>query len=244
MRRMKCRKCNNIFEWEHQDEFVICPHCSAKYKVLNKNSDSSSDGTSNSTDADKEDFRGKISERYENLKNSAREQSTRFENMFKKASKRKIPKSIDDCTEVDPVSEELWGWAESTERWGKILLVIYILYGIITAITTAIVVDAYGSPDGFNVALCISGVIKCAIYAVLAYILYHLIALLIASLATITQSTRVTAKLTEYRVRKAENYFPTDEEMKKYERNEDYEKYEKEFCNNLSELAKKTDNSK
>lgn len=167
-----------------------------------------------------------------------------LENMFKRAAKRKIPKSIDDCTEVDPVSEELWGWAESTERLGKILLGVYIAYGILSAIMGAFIVDNYGSPEGFDFMLFIPEIVKCIICGILISILYHLIALLIASLATITQSTRVTAKLAEYRTRKAEDYFPTEEEMKKYERNEDYEKYEKEFCNNLSELAKKTDNSK
>ena len=126
-----------------------------------------------------------------------------IENMFSERYREKEINSIDDCVEIDVVSKELWEWAASTERWGKVLFIGLIIWGIISSITGSFIYDEYAEIDGWNVLLFFTNIVQYAIYAYLEYIVYHAIALLLASLATITQNTRVTAKIAEYKVRTA-----------------------------------------
>lgn len=124
--------------------------------------------------------------------------------------KNAIATSIDECVKTGPVSEELWGWSMWCDKIGKILFWVMIIWGIITSIIVGITVNKYGGTK-FSFNLFISELIQRIIYAWLEYIIYHIISILISSLATITQNTRVTAKLTEYQLRKHENSFASED---------------------------------
>lgn len=153
--------------------------------------------------------------------------------MFKE--KQTEVKSIAECVKVDPISNELWSWAENTEKWGKFLFYALIIYGFISSIVTSIIMDEFGDFESWNFVMFITNILQYALYAYIEYIVYRTIALLIASLATITQNTRVTAKLTEYKIRKAENNFSsTSPNIPKSAPSKGF---------NLSKVAQEIDNS-
>ena len=41
--------------------------------------------------------------------------------------------NVDECVEPGKVSEELWSWSESVEKWGGVLCGLIIAYGLINA---------------------------------------------------------------------------------------------------------------
>ncbi len=149
--------------------------------------------------------------------------------------KTKAVKSIDECVQVDPVSKELWAWAENVEKWGKILLYGLIIFGVISSISLGVITDEYGDFDSWSFLLFITNLIDYIFYAFIEYIVYHVVAVLIASLASITQHTTVSAKLAEYRIRKAENNFAEPEEGVKASNSRE---------NNLSKVSQKVNEDK
>ena len=163
------------------------------------------------------------------------------ENMFSKQAKYKEARSIDECVKMDAVSEELWYWSANTERWGKILFYGFIIWGIISSIIVSLVFDEFGTEvKGWNGLLFFSNLIEYALYAFIEYVTYHAIALLLASLATITQNTRVTAKLEEYKARKAENAFTDTNKKDNGVKSQNAVKKDETKSYDLSKIAQET----
>ena len=113
--------------------------------------------------------------------------------MFSGRSTMKIPKSLNECTARDEIVCSLYLWAERLENWGGILFVLMIIWGAISSIAaTLALIDV--NEDAMLITF-ISSAVTWALYAFIEYITYHALALLISALASITQSTLVTAKV-------------------------------------------------
>lgn len=137
-----------------------------------------------------------------------------MENIFSGNREKEIPKTFKDCYKTDNVTNNLWIWCERLENWGKTLFWILIIGGIILSIVTSITTETvvkgtyYTYTDTettFNFITFITALAVTALSAFLEYILYHTIALLIGSLATIVQSTKITANINLYKYAKDNN---------------------------------------
>lgn len=108
---------------------------------------------------------------------------------------RKVPKTLEGCLEVDPLSESLWNWAENLERFGKILLVILLVCGLIVVIYAGIAAeDAHESVWGAVLSTGFTWIF----YAFIEYCAYHALSLLMSALATIVQNTTIAANIAAY----------------------------------------------
>ena len=126
------------------------------------------------------------------------------------SSEKKVPKSLKECYATDKVSSNLWSWSERLEVWGGRVLVILIIIGIISTIGQAIqVVDI---DEDLVFITVITSIITWILYAFIEYCVYHVLSLLIASLATIVQNTRITANIAIYNVAKEEGLFNEEPE--------------------------------
>ena len=131
-------------------------------------------------------------------------------NMFSGHKTKTVPKTLDECIQIDPVSQNLWTWAERLETWGKILFFIIIFAGIITTIVTGVETAEYletvehlkydyydneviKQPSVFDVV--VASMLEWALYAFLEYITYHALALLMGALASITQNSVISANV-------------------------------------------------
>lgn len=143
-------------------------------------------------------------------------------NMFSGNREKQIPKTFEDCYKTDSVSKELWHWCEQIEKWGLILFIIVIVVGLIFSIDTSIVEkevivkEATSWRDAeteiktvFEFENFLISLLYVAISALLEYVIYHVIALLIGALATIVQSTRITANVSLYKYA-TENNIPIE----------------------------------
>ena len=127
-----------------------------------------------------------------------------METMFSNMSQKKIPFNIKECMQTDPVSANLWTWCERLEKLGKILFWILIVRGLYNAIDSAITTTevTHGTfypytetETTFDFMVFLTSAIATGIYAFLEYCGYHVIALLIGALASITQSNVITANV-------------------------------------------------
>ena len=121
------------------------------------------------------------------------------------SSEKKVPKSLKECYATDNVSSNLWSWSEWLEVWGGRVLVILIIIGIISTIGQAIQVADIDEDLVFITV--ITSMITWILYAFIEYCAYHVLSLLIASLATIVLNTRITANVAIYNVAKEEGLF-------------------------------------
>ena len=136
--------------------------------------------------------------------------------MFSGNQKKKVPGSFEECYKPDIVSTNLWVWGERMEKLGKILFISLIICGIILSITTSISTvqiekGIYTTTEtNFSFQTFISILITYAFYAFIEYCAYHVIALIICSLASIVQNNRITANIALFNSAKAEG-ITTDE---------------------------------
>lgn len=125
-------------------------------------------------------------------------------NMFKETSKHVKPISVEDSIKSDRVIDNLWSWCSRLETLGIILFIILIIIGIIASIIAGFeVVDiSYGGKPKyeFNFGMFFVTLLDYALYAFIEYCAYHVFALLIGALASITQNTKATARLLEYQL--------------------------------------------
>lgn len=124
--------------------------------------------------------------------------------MFEDSMNEPSPKTIEDCTVPDKLTQSLWSWAKNLEKYGAMILALILIGGIITAFSNAKSVADYTGEQEFSTALFLASFFNTIIYAVLEYLVYHVLALLVASLAWIVQSTRTTARLAEWTARNRE----------------------------------------
>ncbi|MBQ6997585.1 MAG: hypothetical protein IJN60_04335 [Oscillospiraceae bacterium] len=128
-------------------------------------------------------------------------------NMFSGKSDKYIPKTLEECTERDATATNLHIWSERLEKWGKILFWFLIIYGVLTAITTSIITEevVHGTyyqwtetETTFNFVIFLTSIAETVLYAFLEYCAYHVLALLVSSLALITQNTIISANVALY----------------------------------------------
>ncbi len=165
-------------------------------------------------------------------------------NMFSGNQEKKIPKSFKDCYKTDGITQNLWLWCERLEKWGKILFWILIVIGIVDTIIAGInahqLIEQIGAetveeireasaemgieiPTVFEAL--VNNLLSWTLYSFLEYCAYHILALLVGSLATIVQHTKITANITLYNSAKAEGI--TDDYDENIDNNIDDEKIKK-----------------
>lgn len=165
-------------------------------------------------------------------------------NMFSGNQRKPTPKSLAECKAPDETSSNLWIWAERLETWGKVFFVILIIWGVISAIVSAveaqevidylkdefgIMYEHYAKEAGIEIPsvadIFFNELITWAFYAFLEYCTYHVIALLVAALATITQNTRIAANIALYNCAINENSSLQEAEETKSHMNDKAEEF-------------------
>jgi|GEM_PF-2991094 len=153
-------------------------------------------------------------------------------NMFSGNQEKKIPKSFKDCYKTDGITQNLWLWCERLEKWGFILFWILIIIGVIDTIMAGInahqLIEEIGAetveeireasaelgieiPTVFEAL--VNNIFSWTLYSFLEYCAYHILALLVGSLATIVQHTKITANITLYNSAKTEGFVDDNAEM-------------------------------
>lgn len=133
-----------------------------------------------------------------------------MKNMFSK-SKTEIPNSIDDCVRPDKISSNLWEWCAKLEKYGFILFWVILVCGIASAVVSSISVEeitigtryTYTKTETtFLYAKFLTQIISTVLYAFIEYCAYHVLALLIGSLASIVESSKISANISLYNAAK------------------------------------------
>ena len=121
-------------------------------------------------------------------------------NMFSGKSEKQIPKTLSECTRPDATASNLHHWSEKLENWGQILFALIVVFGIIaTIVETVNMVDIN---EDMAFATAITSAATWALYAFIEYCAYHVLALLISALASITQNTIISANVALYEASK------------------------------------------
>ena len=111
-------------------------------------------------------------------------------------SEKKIPRTLNECCQRDPVSNELWELSYQVEKIGSIILVIMVIGGIALAfIRQKFMTDVDSNLIG---GLFWGTLLTWGINSLAEYWLYNLISWLIAGLAQIVYNTHVTANVSLY----------------------------------------------
>ncbi|MGN0576145.1 MAG: hypothetical protein ACI4J2_08950 [Ruminococcus sp.] len=187
-----CENCG----YRNSDEAASCAGCGQKLDAANGIS-VSSDGMEGLKDFQNND---------ESVHSSVRTNSfiQPSKTMFDNCAVEQPPTSIEDCTKQDAVTINLWTWARRLELLGQILLALIIIGGVIISwadsyIITDVVHSEYERE--FSFSLFFVNIFHYTIYALIEYCSYHVIALLVGSLARIVQSTHTTARIAEFEAR-------------------------------------------
>ena len=143
-------------------------------------------------------------------------------NMFSGNQEKKIPRNFKDCYKTDSITQNLWLWCERLEKWGFRLCLIMGVIGIVSIISNGIEmaklieelnidveeIRTVAAELGVEVKpvfeVVIEGIFDWSFYCFLEYCSYHILALLVGSLATIVQHTKITANISLYNSAKAE----------------------------------------
>lgn len=134
-------------------------------------------------------------------------------NMFKGNTEKIIPSNLKKCYETDNVAKNLWVWCERLETLGKVLFWILIISGVILALTSSIttVEETHGvyytyttEETEFDFNIFVNAILSTALYAFIEYCTYHILALLIGSLASIVQHNKISADIALYTATKNE----------------------------------------
>ena len=115
--------------------------------------------------------------------------------MFKKETEAAIPTNLFECYETDNISNNLFSWASAIEMLGKI-------FAILTFIVALIWLIGFIAMDGDEYMIPI--VLAIPVAAVIEYLSFHTVALLIGALGKIVKSTHITANITLYNAAKSE----------------------------------------
>ena len=128
-------------------------------------------------------------------------------NMFFQNNQKNIPRNLEECYRQNDVSADLRSWGKKAEKLGKVLFIIIIIAGIIVSLATSITSKTvikgsyYSYTDtetDFNFQLFLIKSVTYAIYAFAEYCIYHIVVLLMYSLAEIVQNSSITANIALY----------------------------------------------
>lgn len=166
-----------------------------------------------------------------------------MENMFSGNQEKRIPTSFKDCYKTDAITQNLWVWCERLEKLGKMLFWALIIIGIINTITSAIDSHQFLNQIGADTIeeirkesaklgieiptvfeTLVHNLLLWTFYAILEYCAYHVLALLVSSLASIVQHNRISANISLYKAAKDENINDDYEEEKAIAQNQDIKK--------------------
>lgn len=137
-------------------------------------------------------------------------------NMFSGNNEKAIPQNLSECTKTNLTVVNLHDWSERLERWGKILFWILVGVGAIVSIAKAIETHEFRSEYSYELAelerlgtpvpttaeVFFTNALTWALYAFIEYCAYHVLALLISALASITQNTMISANVALYEANK------------------------------------------
>lgn len=129
-------------------------------------------------------------------------------NMFSNKERNDIPKTLSDCIKPDATVENLHAWAERLESWGAYFCIILLVIGIIS---TCMNVYAVSSEEELILGTALSSLVTWGIYIIIAFCSFHVFALLISALATITQNTIISANVALYESAQNAPAFKPDE---------------------------------
>lgn len=148
-------------------------------------------------------------------------------NMFSGNQEKRIPKNFEECYKTDSITKNLWLWCERLEKLGSILFWLIIIFGIITAIEASFTVTVEEVTHGtyytwtetettttFEWEVLLVSIVETALYAFIEYCVYHVLALLVGSLASMVQHTKITANIALYTSAKTEGIADVDNETK------------------------------
>lgn len=121
--------------------------------------------------------------------------------MFDDCSNEKSPNNLGDCLKQDKVTANLWSWAHNLEVIGQVLLAIILIAGVFETIVTAMATGEANVSEGASMFTAVVVLVKWALYAIIEYCVYHVLALLVGSLASIVYHTKVTAQIAELQYR-------------------------------------------
>ena len=152
-------------------------------------------------------------------------------NMFSGNQEKRIPTSFKDCYKTDAITQNLWVWCERLEKWGKILFWALIIIGIINTITSTIDSHQFLKQIGADTIeeirkesaklgmeiptvfeTLVHNLLLWTFYAILEYCAYHVLALLVGSLASIVQHNKISANISLYKAAKDEKVDDNDKE--------------------------------
>lgn len=152
-----------------------------------------------------------------------------MKNMFSGNREKQIPKDLKDCYKTDSTTQNLWIWCERLETCGKILFWILIIGGLIFSISTSIVEKEVIVEEAtfwreaetelretFDFEIFIPLLFETALYSFIEYCAYHVLALLISSLASIVQHTKITANIALYNSAKSESITDDTENIRNH----------------------------
>ena len=115
----------------------------------------------------------------------------------------RIPNTLEECTYTGATVSNLNHYAQQLEMWGKRLLIILIVVGIIfTIVETVGLIDVN---EELIIPTLISSLLSRSIYAVIEFFAYHVLAMLIRALAAITANTTITANVALWEASKKES---------------------------------------
>ena len=116
--------------------------------------------------------------------------------IFSNLPNKQIPSSPSQCTQTNPTASHLLYWANLIEKIGIIITTIVAIIGGLLVLGTFFNGIGRGEDGAFRFLLI--GAISVTIICISIYISYHIPALLIGALASITQSTTVSANAALY----------------------------------------------
>ena len=122
--------------------------------------------------------------------------------VFSYVKERKIPKTVKDCCKADILVNNMRDWSKNLESWGAGLFAALIIIGIISTIVESVKIADVDAEIVF-VAIVLSA-IKWVLWAIVEYCVYHSLALLLATFASIVQSTRFSSDIELYKLAKEE----------------------------------------
>lgn len=106
---------------------------------------------------------------------------------------RNIPNSLEECTHTGETVSNLYRFASQLEKWGTRLLIVLMIAGVI--FTIANTVSLIDVNEELIIPTLISSVLSWSIYTAIAFFAYHILAMLIRALASITENTAITANV-------------------------------------------------
>ena len=106
---------------------------------------------------------------------------------------RNIPHSLEECTQTGETAAKLYQFASQLEKWGNRLLIILMIAGILFTIVN--IIGLIDVNEALIIPTLISSVLSWSIYTAIAFFAYHLFAILIRALASITENTTITANV-------------------------------------------------